>query len=730
MKYLSTLLLAVILIISLKAYSQQFPWSAFFGNEGAEFAYDIKQTSDNGYIIAAYANDGGSSDFYVVKLDEYGDQTWEKIISKDNNTERAFSVLETQQGDFVIVGNATNFNKPWLVKLNAAGDTLWTSQWTDATFNNSGLLARGALLPDGRIVVITHTDYYALDPFMFIVSPEGDLLEEKDLESLVPLGWFSGTTIWDIESTSDGGFILTGGTGGTTGSRGYLWKFDANADSTWSVIYNEPGQWMRYAQSVKQLSDGGYILTGSTAPNTTATAAIRTNAQGEMLWYQSYEDTLYTNGTDVIEWKSGEFLISEKRFSGFGSTFFESALLRVDSLGNLLARDLVIGSDSSTTITQMRRTNDGGFVMAGEINEYLSVGEQDLFVLKSDSLGNISDVSIDYVWPGDVNYDGIVNMADLMILGVTAGAMGPEREDKSLNWYPHYVTDWADTVVTGVNFKHADTDGNGLVEILDTLAIVLNYDSTHNYTSFKSFYFSENDLYIIPEEALLIDEKKVEIPVYLGTEENSINDLYGLFFLMAIDNDVIVENSTSLNLENSWLGMEGENLWALTKSFDNTGVADFGITRSNHQPVSGYGQLGILSFELAEELMPGNSITFDLNFSNLNAHNYVLEPIDLSTSSFEITLNNFITGSDRELFESRVNIYPNPSRNGETIIINSPDFIQSVEIFSLDGRQILFDNLNSSRGNSYQLKNFKGKGIFIVRIQTSNYLINKRILIN
>jgi hypothetical protein len=663
----------------------------------------------------------------VVKLNASGALVWERIISKDNYTERAFSVLETQQGDYVVVGNATSFNKPWIVKLNAAGDTLWTSQWTNNTFTNSGLLARGTLLPDGRIVVISHTDYYALDPYMFVVSPDGELLEERDLEPLDPLGWFSGTSVLDVEATADGGFILTGGTGSGTGQRAYLWKFDANADSSWSAIYNAQGVWMRYAQSVKQLSDGGYILTGATAPNTTATAALRTNAAGELMWYQSYPDSLYTNGTDVIEWKSGEMLISEKRFSGFGSSFFESALLRIDNLGNMLSRDQVIGSDSSTTITQMRRTNDGGFVMAGEINEYLSVGEQDLFVLKSDSLGNISDVSIDYVWPGDVNYDGIVNMADLMVLGLTAGAAGPEREDQSIGWYPHYVTDWADTVVSGVNFKHADTDGNGIVEIMDTLAITLNYDLTHNYTSFKYAGFLESHLYVIPEEATLIDAKKIEIPLYLGSEALLVENLYGMYFSLFYNQGTILPESIKVVLNDSWLGVENENIWKLSKSFSNEGAIDFGITRSNHQPVSGFGQIGMLSFELTQELEPGTSINISLSFANLHAHRYDLEAIELGTSAFELTISNVIAGVG-DAYQPSAEVYPNPAPVGSTIMIETANPIRNIAVVNVDGKIVVQKELPGNN-NRVPLDHFNEKGIFQLMIQTSEGLVNKRIVI-
>ncbi|MCB0805958.1 MAG: hypothetical protein KDC05_09190, partial [Bacteroidales bacterium] len=636
----SPLLFSVLLLGTLSVSGQNFPWNAFFGNEGAEFAYDIKETSDKGFIVAAYGSDGGSSDFYVVKIDMFGSMQWERTLSKDAYSERAFSVLESQDGSFVVVGNATGFNKPWLVKLSSEGDTLWTTQWTDGVFNNSGLLARGALLPDGRIAVVSHEGYYALDPYMFIVGENGELLEERDLESLVPLGWYSGTVINDMETTTDGGFVLTGATGAGSGSRAFIWKFDANADSSWSVIFDGPDMWMRSAQSIKQLSDDGFILTGYTSPNSTATAALRANADGDFMWYKNYPDSIYTNGTDVIAWESGEFMITEKRFSGFGTSFYKSALLRIDSLGNLLSRDLLMGSDSSTTITQIRRTSDGGFVIAGEINEYLSVGEQDLFVLKSDSLGNIDNLVIDYVWPGDVNYDGEVNMDDLMLLGVTAGTSGPQRVDTSIGWYPHYVTDWADTVVTGVNFKHADTDGNGLVEINDTLAISLNYGKLQS-GSFKSLSsFSGPSLFVIPDEVEYDGDDQLTIPVYLGTENEPVQNIYGLRFSIHFDPEIFNTSTSGLDFSGNWIG-SSEDVWNLSKTFDSQGRIDFGITRVDHNQTSGFGFLGSLHLRINETFGGAwDDLTFSLVFENVQAHHYSLENLPVSSGSFEITIDN------------------------------------------------------------------------------------------
>ncbi len=695
MKISSSMIITLIVLLSVHVNAQNFPWNAYFGNEGAEFVYDIKQTQDQGYIIAAYANNGGSSDFYVVKLDMYGSLDWERNISKDNYSERAFSILQSGEGNYIVVGNATNFNKPWIVKLDASGETLWTTAWTDTIANNTGLLSRGALLPDGRIVVISHEDYYALDPYMFIVSSDGDLLEERDLESLVPLGWFSGTVINDIETTNDGGFILTGATGGGTGSRAYLWKFDANADSIWSVIYDGPEMGMRSAQSVKQLSDGGYIMTGFTAPNSTTTAAIRADSNGNFLWFQSYPDTIYTQGTDVIEWKSGEFLITEKRFSGFGANFFQSNLLRIDSVGNMLSRDMIMASDSSTTISQMRPTADGGFVIAGEINEYLSVGEQDLFVLKSDSLGNIDNLYIDYVWPGDVNYDGEVNMDDLMILGVTAGGEGPARQDTSLDWYAHYVTDWADTVVTGVNFKHADTDGNGTIDILDTLAISLNFGFSHTIPSKSSAAMDEPVLRTEPDEITTDDNFFVHIPIYLGMLNDPVQDLYGLKFRIVTDKALFELSSSWIETTNSWLIEDPSNVLDLSQSLQEEGIMEYGFTRINHSEISGYGIIGYLHLKLIENsITPGEEITFDLSFENGAYNNYNLETTVLGSSSYTITLNNTTTGIASQK-DPDIQVYPNPVTGALIYVVPAKTFTE-ISLHSMDGRyyplQKLTDN--------------------------------------
>ncbi|MEM7660269.1 MAG: hypothetical protein AAF399_29455, partial [Bacteroidota bacterium] len=90
----------------------------------------------------------------------------------------------------------------------------------------------------------------------------------------------------------------------------------------------------------------------------------------------------------------------------------------------------------------------------------------------------------DLVYPGDVNKDQIANLQDLLSLGLVYGNTGTPRNAPTLDWIGQYAQDWWPPIPNGPNGKHADTDGNGLVDLDDTLAINLNFGLT--YTSNKT----------------------------------------------------------------------------------------------------------------------------------------------------------------------------------------------------------------------------------------------------
>jgi len=83
------------------------------------------------------------------------------------------------------------------------------------------------------------------------------------------------------------------------------------------------------------------------------------------------------------------------------------------------------------------------------------------------------------VWPGDFNNDGIAEITDLLYWALAEDLTGPFRIGASTNWEAQDAEDWQ-SVVNGINSKHQDGDGNGVVDNQDLNALILNFDRTHN----------------------------------------------------------------------------------------------------------------------------------------------------------------------------------------------------------------------------------------------------------
>ena len=137
--------------------------------------------------------------------------------------------------------------------------------------------------------------------------------------------------------------------------------------------------------------------------------------------------------------------------------------------------------------------------------------------------------SEDCVWPGDVNQDGIANHFDILGLGMAFGQTGPTRTDASSLWMPQHADDWANYILDGTNSKHADCDGNGLVDNEDVAVISQNYAAINSTWDIETDNSSSIPLYLDePEDGYQVGS--IDIPVLLGTPANEVTGFYGIAF--------------------------------------------------------------------------------------------------------------------------------------------------------------------------------------------------------
>jgi hypothetical protein len=91
-------------------------WERSYGGSYEDVAQSIEQTDDRGFIIAGYSrsNDGDVSvhhgsvstfDYWIVKLDSTGELEWEKTLGGSLN-DQAYSITQTNDGGYIVAGRS------------------------------------------------------------------------------------------------------------------------------------------------------------------------------------------------------------------------------------------------------------------------------------------------------------------------------------------------------------------------------------------------------------------------------------------------------------------------------------------------------------------------------------------------------------------------------------------------------------------------------------------------
>ncbi len=116
-------------------------WSRTYGGTGYDTGDDVQQTSDGGYVISGSTDSYGAGfiDSYLIKTNASGDTLWTRVFGGPD-LEEPGPVKQTSDGGYVFTGETMSSSGGagrdfYLVKTDAAGDTLWTKSYGDNNFN-------------------------------------------------------------------------------------------------------------------------------------------------------------------------------------------------------------------------------------------------------------------------------------------------------------------------------------------------------------------------------------------------------------------------------------------------------------------------------------------------------------------------------------------------------------------------------------------------------------------
>jgi len=197
-----------------------------------------------------------------------------------------------------------------------------------------------------------------------------------------------GEGAYSLVKTLDGGFALLGGTGSFDAGNGDFWlvKTDKDGNIEWNQTYGGYGEDTGY--SLVQTRDGGYALSGSTL-NFGAEShdmwLIKTDANGNVEWNQTYGGPGWEKAYSLIETSDGGFAMAGETYSNYLGNFL---LVKTDAYGNM-EWNQTYGGGLREIAYSLVETSDEGYAMTGYTWSFSSNGKEDFWLVKTDAKGNL-----------------------------------------------------------------------------------------------------------------------------------------------------------------------------------------------------------------------------------------------------------------------------------------------------------------------------------------------------
>lgn len=154
-------------------------WAQTYGGVDNDMGYDLCQTNDGGFMIVGSTESygAGSWDIWIIKTDAAGDTVWTRTIGGDGY-ETGRAIAKTHDGHYMIAGSGIQVNTDvFLTKIQENGDTLWT-KWAGQDAGNDAPLGITATADNGFLIAGKNYSLVTGDNDMYIlkIDAAGDTL--------------------------------------------------------------------------------------------------------------------------------------------------------------------------------------------------------------------------------------------------------------------------------------------------------------------------------------------------------------------------------------------------------------------------------------------------------------------------------------------------------------------------------------------------------------------------
>lgn len=348
-------------------------WSNFFDEDGYIYdEYRLLQTSDGGYVLAGIRVIHDSLDWFnsssypwMVKANSNGTEEWNRIFG-NGESGSIEAIQKADDGGYIITGNSitssdADTSNIGLIKTDSSG----VEEWNRTMGNSSDFVSAIQKTEDGGFILAGHRNNFSetgatdVKPLLIKIDSEGNAEWNKTIE------WIS-LDIFDyndekinlnynamdsLRKNADGGYVLTGTSRDASGNENaVLIKMDSNGDLEWSRnLGNES-----LASSVKETSDGGYIVGGEIHSLGTGYYGpsdawlIKTYSNGTEEWNMTIEgpadeDASVEQGINSVQETSDKGYILAGRTDYSGTTRTDGWLVKLSG-----EKNETVGEDNET----------------------------------------------------------------------------------------------------------------------------------------------------------------------------------------------------------------------------------------------------------------------------------------------------------------------------------------------------------------------------------------------
>jgi hypothetical protein len=364
-------------------------WTKTYGGMGYDYAYSVQPAIEGGYIIAGVTNSyGWDDDAWLLRIDSNGDTIWTGTYDR-GDYDGARSVQQTLEGNYIITGETYNADTGdydvLLIKTNPEGDTLWTKKYGGIE-DDVGISVIKAISDSGYIILARTLSFNADydDTWLIRTNSAGDTLWTKLYREP---GWNNPES---IQLTQDSCYIIAGWTEYLASPKYHPWliKTDSSGAILWSAVYSGIAD---IVYGLEKTPDEGYIITGETTyygDGNGDVILIKTDSEGDTVWTRAYGGAGYDQGK-FIKQTSDQGYIVIGHTSSFGTGDYDIFLIKTDAGGDTIWTKTYGGYEFETG-NAVYQTPDNGYILTGW-TESFGAGQSDLWLIKTDSLGNTED---------------------------------------------------------------------------------------------------------------------------------------------------------------------------------------------------------------------------------------------------------------------------------------------------------------------------------------------------